>query len=351
MFSEDVVRHVFEHCFALQPGESVAVLTDVPGAEAEQSLTAAQLVAMNDRAALAKQVAMAVEKYFPGNEVAYVPFPAVLQSGTEPGVQAAAALLNADVAWALTTFSLSHTRARDRACASGTRLATTAGVFPEMFFPGGSLSADYETIEARCIALQPYLAGVQTVRIATAAGTDFCFSLTGRVAMMDGGLYRTPGSWGNLPAGECFIAPVEGSARGVVVVEPSWYPQLWQPPLRETMEVVFEQGSVSAVRGGGEAGNYYRRLFGLDGEQNPAQRARSCLAEFAIGTNDKAHSRKANVEMEKILGTVHVAVGDNAGFGGVNESDFHRDFVQNKPSVWVDGRLLMDAGKHMVLNF
>ena len=41
------------------------------------------------------------------------------------------------------------------------------------------------------------------------------------------------------------------------------------------------------------------------------------LAELGIGTNDKA-SRPDNVlEAEKILGTIHLALGDNTGFGGI----------------------------------
>jgi leucyl aminopeptidase (aminopeptidase T) len=48
---------------------------------------------------------------------------------------------------------------------------------------------------------------------------------------------------------------------------------------------------------------------------------------------------------EKILGTIHIAVGDNRMLGGVNESSLHWDLLVLQPTVTVDGRPLLVAGE------
>lgn len=51
------------------------------------------------------------------------------------------------------------------------------------------------------------------------------------------------------------------------------------------------------------------------------------IAELGIGINDKA-SRPDNIlESEKILGTVHIAFGDNSSFGGKIRTPFHQDYI------------------------
>ncbi|MEK7308248.1 MAG: hypothetical protein AAB089_04170 [Nitrospirota bacterium] len=69
------------------------------------------------------------------------------------------------------------------------------------------------------------------------------------------------------------------------------------------------------------------------------------IAELGIGTNDKA-SRPDNIlESEKILGTIHIALGDNSSFGGKVRTPFHQDFVFFKPTL----ALIHKNGKREVL--
>jgi leucyl aminopeptidase (aminopeptidase T) len=57
------------------------------------------------------------------------------------------------------------------------------------------------------------------------------------------------------------------------------------------------------------------------------------IAEFGIGTNDHATRLDNILESEKILGTIHIALGDNSSFGGKIKTPFHQDFVFLKPTV------------------
>jgi leucyl aminopeptidase (aminopeptidase T) len=51
------------------------------------------------------------------------------------------------------------------------------------------------------------------------------------------------------------------------------------------------------------------------------------------------------LEDEKVLGTVHIAFGNNVGFGGANDVAFHVDGVVTAPTLEVDGEVLIRAGR------
>ena len=64
----------------------------------------------------------------------------------------------------------------------------------------------------------------------------------------------------------------------------------------------------------------------------------SNIAEFGIGTNEAAKRPDNILESEKILGTVHIALGDNSSFGGNVKTPFHQDFIFFRPTVTLMNR-------------
>ena len=77
------------------------------------------------------------------------------------------------------------------------------------------------------------------------------------------------------------------------------------------------------------------------------------IAELGIGTNERATRPDNVLEAEKILGTVHVALGDNSGFGGVVSTPFHEDYVLFRPTLVVVARdgeesAILDDGRLLV---
>ncbi|RJS68437.1 hypothetical protein CW693_04485 [Candidatus Bathyarchaeota archaeon] len=60
------------------------------------------------------------------------------------------------------------------------------------------------------------------------------------------------------------------------------------------------------------------------------------VGEFAFGINPKARFVEEFLEAEKILGTIHIAFGNNSDMpGGKNKSQNHMDFLVSKPTVKV----------------
>ncbi len=58
-------------------------------------------------------------------------------------------------------------------------------------------------------------------RITCQRGSDFRLGLDGRTGIVDGGELSARGAFGNLPCGEGFIAPLEGTGEGTLVVDGS----------------------------------------------------------------------------------------------------------------------------------
>jgi leucyl aminopeptidase (aminopeptidase T) len=48
---------------------------------------------------------------------------------------------------------------------------------------------------------------------------------------------------------------------------------------------------------------------------------------------------------EKVLGTVHVAIGNNVHLEGTNKASIHADFVLHKPTVKADDSVVMQKRK------
>jgi leucyl aminopeptidase (aminopeptidase T) len=324
----------------LRPGEMLLVATDVPGTAEWKSGAPAGLKMMLTRAMLARMVADIATEGFPKCDVTLLPFRSTGGHGAEPDDSVAAELQATDVVIALTTYSLSHTTARERATKAGVRLASMPGFETQMFEAGGPMAVDYGQIAEDCQKMAELLTAANDVRVRTEYGTDLAFSIKGRPGQVDDGLYGAePGLWGNLPAGETYAVPVEGTGRGRLVVPAGWY-----PGLEEQLTFRFEDGQVVELTGGGAVGNRFRDLLRL-GSDDPVCERRRNLAELGIGTNPNARRPDNVLEAEKIKGTVHIAIGDNFHMGGEVESDTHEDFVQPEPDLLLDGRPVIVRGE------
>lgn len=257
-------------------------------------------------------------------------------NGEEPPAMVAQAMLVADAVVLATSKSLSHTKARKEANNRGARVASMPGITEEAM--ARTLQGVDEGLKARARRYAELLTEAGEVRLTTPAGTDLTFSIAGRPATADGGDLSAPGAFGNLPAGEAFVAPVEGTAQGLLVIDGSMAGiGLVSEPIR--LEV--EKGLAVRITGGPEAAKL-EELIAPFGEK-----ARN-IAELGIGLNEFARITGLVLEDEKALGTVHIALGDNSTFGGVVEVPSHLDGVLLEPTLWLDGRKIIEAGKLLV---
>jgi leucyl aminopeptidase (aminopeptidase T) len=240
---------------------------------------------------------------------------------------------NVNVIIAPTSKSISHTRARMEASLSGARIATLPGVTEEILLRG--MSADYEKIANRTGKLAGILSKSKTARIVTEKGTDVTFNLGNRGARADTGLILKPGTLSNLPAGEAYIAPIEGDTEGIIVFDGSF---AGIGTLSKPIIIKVEEGYASEVKGGKEA-EKLNKIFEKTGQSGKN------VAELGMGTNEKAEISGNILEDEKVMGTLHVAFGDNSTIGGLNESSIHLDGIIRKPTLFIDGVKIMEKGR------
>ncbi len=293
-------------CLNLTEGESCAIVTDDEREPIGEALYEVASEVTDDAA---------IVRYPPGET-----------HGGEPPEPVAAAMAGADVVLAPTTKSLSHTRARTEANDAGARVATLPGISEAVFTTG--LDADYEAIAEACVAVREQVAEAAEIRVTTERGTDVTFGIGDREFLSDTGIVHEPGEMSNLPAGEVFVSPE--TADGRYVVDGTMRPHgLLEAGQELTFEV--EDGLVTHI-----SDDEIRATVEAAAEEVGDDAYN--LAELGIGTNVAVTELVGSVLLdEKAGGTVHVAIGDDAGIGGDVDAPIHLDGIIRSPTVYADG--------------
>jgi len=281
---EGGVLNMLQVNLGVRPGEKVVVITDPPSLARWREVASPEVELALERGLLAKAVSEIAAEKLAGCQVEFYAYPMTARSGAEPVPEVGEKMKAADVVIAITNHSLSHTDARQKASEAGARIASMPGFLTRMFYPEGPMAADYQEVARRAKPMAELLTRAKTATVCSPGGTDLTFSLAGREGREDNGLLTAKGSFGNLPAGEAYIAPLEGTAEGKLVVEPGW-----ARGLTEKMVLTFHQGLVVEVQSGGTVGDHLRDLLGLVEGQTPHPQRRN-LAELGIGCNPKARS-------------------------------------------------------------
>ncbi len=303
-------------CVGLQPGETVLIVTDEPLRSIGYALRRA-----------AKEL---------GSDAVLVEMYPRISNGEEPPAAIAEMMTKFDVVLCPTSRSLTHTAARRDACAKGARVATLPGVTEEIMIR--CMNADYHAIAARTGTLVDRMNTLGTIRVTSPAGTDITLPVKGRRAIASTGLIRARGQWGNLPTGEAYLAPLEGGSNGIVVVDGS---MATIGMVKEPIRITVTNGIATEISGGAEA----QRLIEILAPHGDKGRS---VAEFGIGTNDRAILTGVILEDEKVMGTIHIAFGDNTSMGGSVRVSSHLDGLITKPTVWFDDLCIMDNGSFTI---
>jgi leucyl aminopeptidase (aminopeptidase T) len=306
------VKTVVRRCLGVKPGEEAVVVVD-PGTRTIGE-------ALRDEAAAA------------GADAVLMVMDERANDGNEPPASVAGALAASDVFIAPTTRSLSHTKARKRASDGGARGATMPGVTEDML--ARVMAVDFDTMAARSKAVAEVLTNGTAAHVTCPRGSDLRLAIDGRAAISDDGELTAPGAFGNLPCGEGFIAPVYGE--GTVLASSLAPLGLSIEPARLTVA----EGRLVAADGG--LGPEFIELLLSHGALG------TNLAELGVGTNDRARMTGNVLEDEKILGTVHVAFGASAAFGGTVSVPIHLDVVVPDASLEVDGQPVLEAGRYVL---
>ncbi len=250
--------------------------------------------------------------------------------GDEPPKNVSEKMKEADVVIAPTVKSLSHTEARKEANEEGTRVATLPSVNKQVW--NTSLQADYEEVRRITEKVYSMLENTESVRVETPSGTEIEFEVDIDTYIIDTGIIAGSGEMGNIPAGEPGGFPE--NINGTLVIDHF-------PFAPSGTKVEIEGGRVVAIEHPeGVKSSELAEAF----EKKPCSRK---IAEFGFGTNPEAELIGNVLQDEKVLGTVHIAFGDNTTYvsdGRSNPCGIHWDTVCENPTVWFDDRKVLDKG-------
>lgn len=264
--------------------------------------------------------------------------PALKLNSEEPPGYVAKEMLKYKVIIITTTKSMSHTLARKNACDAGARAASMPGITKEIM--ERAIDIDYAGLKKINEKIAGILQRGRKIRITTAIGTDITADIRKEKIITDNGVYSGPKQWGNLPAGETAFAPLEGTANGIFFVDATMSGV--SKKLSQPIKITVKAGFAVKIEGKGEAKELDALLKNLN-DKNVYN-----IAEIGIGTNPKAKLSGITLEDEKVIGTAHIALGNNYSLGGKIKVPIHLDGVLLKPTIYIDGKKIMDRGKFLL---
>ncbi len=294
----------------------------------------ALIVCDTENIVIAKALAYAIK--FIGAEYTVALMEPRSDHGVEPTEAIAKAMLGADVVFAPTKFSLSHSKARERANEIGVRFISMPDYSIKMM-EGGAIEADFMEIKKTVSKLAFILTNSSEINVTTAAGTNIFMKTKNRIANEVSGVCIEKGTWGSPPNIEVNISPIEEESEGIVIVDGS-IPMPEIGLIKDNIKLTVKKGKIIKFEGGKQSGIFEKILCSSKNPNNLV------LAEFGIGLNNKSELTGFMLEDEGLYGTAHFGFGHNYDQGGKNIADKHIDTVYKMPTIVVDGEIIMQNG-------
>jgi aminopeptidase len=209
-------------------------------------------------------------------------------------------------------------------------------------------------LKENCARLARKLRGKDMVRVTDSKGTDFVCKIKDRRLNEDDGVVddhdiELNDLGNNLPAGELFIAPHEAVGEGTLYC-PITIDRLTNK-LIKGVTLHFKNGKLllddcTAKTNGDVMVESFKRCLKIDKKEKAVRTTN--IAELGIGCNPAIDKAIGYILTdEKLISSVHVAFGNNLGYGGTSRSSMHWDFVSH-PSATIEvvgtGEVVMKDG-------
>lgn len=263
--------------------------------------------------------------------------PALTNHGAEPPEYAAKEMESSTLILSLCGFSLAHSKARIRAAKKGARFLSLP-LYTWNLLEDPSLHIDFKSHAKQVKNFADAFTRGEKIHVSTEAGTNIVLNIKNRIGNYCPGFVERAGDLGSPPDIEANVSPIENSAEGVVIIDGSIthpYFGLLQSPVKLTVKngkiILFESNNQKQV-------DRLNELFG------PLDSKRRVLAECGVGLNPAAKLTGIMLTDEGALGYLHFGFGANHTVGGLNEIDFHLDFVFRAATLTMDSEVLIHSG-------
>ncbi|MHB9295928.1 hypothetical protein PilKf_01682 [Pillotina sp. SPG140] len=210
-----------------------------------------------------------------------------------------------------------------------------------------TVPVDYAVMRQRCAAIKATLDQAVSIHITAPGGTNVRFGLHNRAAQCDDGDFSSPGSGGNLPAGETFISPENGTASGLIVFDGSMSLNARDIIIHDPIRCTLNKGFVTDIQGGMEAIALLNTVCNAEtnalsyeqqgklpaGAGSAYARNARAIGEIGIGLNPEARIIGNMLEDEKAFHTCHFAIGRN--YDDDAPALIHLDGLVKNPTIVV----------------
>ncbi|MCC6192746.1 MAG: hypothetical protein IT318_27310 [Anaerolineales bacterium] len=309
-------RVVVETCLGLKRGESFLIVGDT-----HQSLRL--------------QVAFMSAAFAAGASPALLISPSAEMLAEEPPTVVAEAMKAATAVLVATTRSLTHTTAMQEARQAGARVISAPALQEPTFLQ--ATDVDYEDLSRRAHALGRVLRDGKVWRLTSESGSDLRGEFGYETQVTDG-YCREPGDFDQLTAGVAGRSPIEATVEGRIVVDAHRGGLLGLIEEQVVFEV--QAGTVTRIQGSREAARLQQML---DGFHDPGMYN---IAEIGTGANPKAKFTGYPMDDRRVIGAVHIGLGDNHRFfGGQVTARSHFDMAVLDHTLSVDDQDIIVNGK------
>lgn len=235
----------------------------------------------------------------------------------------------------------------------------TPQILPETFFKsaqkkGARIMLFYNTAKGlveRCLQTQSAktshlsrrLADIfsigKSIQLLCPNGTDVTFEIARNKGIIaDTGCALHAGEMTSIPAGEASVLLGKKSVHGSVVLDRiAGQKNPWDKPI----ELRIKEGYITQIKGGSDAEVLRKtiRKFGKAGRH---------VFDLGLGTNDKVKLGASALEDEKAIGTAHIRMGQDRVIGKQGKMIPAIRGMILKPTIRIDGRLIIDDGGILV---
>jgi len=258
--------------------------------------------------------------------------------GEEPPSTIVEAMKASNVVICATSMTMFYTEARLSACNAGAKFLSMAGATPSTLASNAML-ADFRKQERLVEMVAKRLTKASHVRIFSDKGTNIELSVAGRHGHAITGLCRKPGDAQGVPDIEAYVAPIENSPHGRLVVDAS---TSVSGLLKTPITIDFHHGEARRFSGGSQAKRLVTML------KRTKSRNSFRIGELGFGLNPLARFCGSIIEDEAVMGTAHIALGENRQLGGRNKAPIHVDLVLGRPQVELDGKLVLKSHRLLI---
>ena len=224
------------------------------------------------------------------------------------------------------TLLWGHADAKVAACNNGSRV-----LFLTQPLEDTPNAQELSMMKARSNRLGDLLENVSKIKLITGPDKELEIDLAKRKSLRLSSILTAPGSWGAVPDySEAAVAPLETGSNGKLRVNGMI---VGIGKVDAPVDLSFESGKLIEIEGGKVAREFKKLLSNYD-------ESTRVLCELGFGTNHLRRDVRGEFDDKKALGSIHIALGDNHTFGGLNRSTLHIDCLMVAPKVYFDGELL-----------